>query len=69
MGVSERFDSMGEREMLGGGAVLLAVGVLILALLTFSSIEGAAFRVVLGIVGVMSIVIGVLSIGISEKSV
>jgi hypothetical protein len=69
MGVSERLDTMGEREMVGGGAVLLVVGILILALLTFSSIEGTAFRLVLGIVGVMSIVIGVLSIGISEKSV
>lgn len=69
MGVSERFESMGEREMVGGGAVLLVVGILILALLTFANIEGAAFRTVLGIVGVVTIVIGVLSIGISEKSV
>lgn len=69
MGVSERFEAMGEREMVGGGAALLIVGVLILALLTFANIEGPALRLVLGIVGVMTIVLGVLSIGISEKTV
>jgi hypothetical protein len=69
MSVTERFDELGEREKVGGGAVLLVAGVLILALLTFASIQGPTFRIVLGSVGVITIVIGVLSIGISEKSV
>lgn len=69
MGMVDRLSAMDEREMIGGGAVMLAAGVLILALLTFAGIQGRSLRLVLGIVGVMTVVIGVLSIGISEKSV
>ena len=69
MSVMEQFDALGEREKVGGGAVLLAAGVLILALLTFTGIEATALQVVLGVVGVITIVLGVLSIGLSRKTV
>ena len=69
MSIVERFNAMDEREKIGGGAVMLAAGILILALLTFAGIQGQSLRLVLGIVGVVTVVIGVLSIGISEKSV
>jgi hypothetical protein len=69
MSVTERFDALGEKEKIGGGAVLLVAGVLILALLTFVGIGSPALQFVLGAVGVITVVIGVLAIGISEKSV
>ncbi len=69
MSMTERFDALGEKEKVGGGAVLLVAGVLILALLTFAGVGSRALQIVLGTVGVITVVIGVLSIGISEKSV
>jgi hypothetical protein len=69
MSVTERFDALGEKEKVGGGAVLFLAGVLILGLLTFAGIQSESLRIVLGTVGVITVVIGVLSIGISEKSV
>lgn len=69
MSVTERFDALGEKEKVGGGAVLLIAGVLILGLLTFAGIGSTPLQVILGTVGVITVVIGVLSIGISEKSV
>ena len=69
MGMADRLSAMDEREKIGGGAVMLAAGILILALLTFAGIQGRSLRLVLGIMGVMTVVIGVLSIGISEKAV
>ncbi|MFB6207662.1 MAG: hypothetical protein ABEJ05_14165 [Haloglomus sp.] len=69
MSVTERFAALDEKEMVGGGAVMLVAGVLLLALLTFADIQSPSFRIILGIVGVITIVIGVLSIGISKRSV
>jgi hypothetical protein len=65
----ERFAAMDEREKVGGGAVLLLTGVLIIALVTFAGVQAQSLRIVLGIVGVIAIVFGVLSIGTSQKTV
>lgn len=65
----DQFAAMTERQKIRGGVVLLLTGVAIIALLTFSDIASQSFRVLLGIVGVVTIVLGVLSVGTSEKTV
>jgi len=65
----DQFEAMTEQQKIRGGAVLLLTGVAIIALLTFSDITSQSFRVLLGVVGVLTIVLGVLSVGTSEKTV
>ena len=65
----EQFEAMTEAQKVRGGTVLLLTGVAIVALLTFSSIQADSFRVLLGAVGVVTIVLGVLSVGTSRGSV
>jgi hypothetical protein len=65
----ERFAAMSEQQKIRGGAVLLLTGVAIIALLTFSDITSQSFRVLLGAVGVVTVVLGVLSVGTSQKTV
>ncbi len=59
--------ALSESQKLFGGAVIVALGVVFIALMSFGEIGAESVKIVLGIAGAICVIVGTLLVGTSEN--